>query len=514
MSYGSANHNNRQYFERKTLPASRAKSSPKSFVASKSELGSPVPHVLIVEDDEASGAQLEAVYLHNNYTVSVVRRAEDALLKLAGLNVDLCVTDLRLPGMSGVDWVKHIRAHHPDVPVIVITGYGDIEIATDVLKLGVRDFFTKPFSLAAMKESTESILQEVQLVTEIRHLRRSLKEFYNFGGMISKTPAMHELFETIRSVSDTDLTVTVEGETGTGKELVARAIHSLSNRRLKPFIAINCAGVMESLLESELFGYERGAFTGAEFARPGKLELANGGTLFLDEIASMSLNMQSKLLRVLEERQLYRLGATRPVQVDMRVIAASNVRLQDLLAEKKMREDFFYRIHVIPIELIPLRQRREDIPLLVQNFLHHHPVAVKKCINRISELPLSRLMAHSWPGNIRELQNVLERAIVREKSRVLTEVDVPYQREVLQLQDGRVNRHGPLRQWLREQEKQYLIEKLALHGGQLEETARSCHVGLRTLFRKMRRHGLDRLQFQQRASDVVRLAPPGEKSDA
>lgn len=457
----------------------------------------PVPHILVVDDDETASAQLKAVFLHNNYTATVVHRAEDALPRLAEMDIDLCVTDLRLPGMGGVDLVKHIRTNYPDVPVIVITGYGDIEVATDVLKLGAIDFFTKPFSLAAIKESTESALRNARLFTEIRHLRRSLKEFYNFGGMLSKTPAMHELFETIRGVSDTDLTVCVEGETGTGKELVARTIHSLSSRRTKPFIAINCAGIMETLLESELFGYERGAFTGADHARPGKIELANGGTLFLDEIESISLNMQAKLLRVLEDRMVHRLGASRAVEVDMRVITASNLKLQDLVAQKKMRADFFFRIHVISLELIPLRERLEDIPLLVQDFLHHHPVAIQKGITRVSERALDRLMNHSWPGNVRELQHVLERAIVRERSEVLTNVFLPETRNIDAPRAARVSQDLPLRQWLRQQEKQYLIDKLALYGGRIDVTARNCRVGVRTLFRKMRYYGLDKKQFEQ-----------------
>jgi two-component system response regulator AtoC len=335
-----------------------------------------------------------------------------------------------------------------------------------------------------------------------------LKEFYNFGGMLSKTPAMHEVFETIRSVANTNTTVVVEGETGTGKELVAKALHNLSARRLKPLMAINCAGFVESLLESELFGYERGAFTGADHARPGKIELANGGTLFLDEIESISLNMQAKLLRVLEDRVVQRLGARRAVEIDMRVIAASNLRLHDLVAQKKMREDFYHRINVIVIELMPLRERLDDIPLLVQDLLHHHPVAIQKGITQISKRALERLMGYYWPGNIRELQNVIERAIVLEKSKVIREVNLPAWRSGNKDSVDKIPLDMPFRQWIREQEKQYLIRKLSLFGGRIELTASSCSMGVRTLCRKMRTYGLDRREFAREASRAVPLANP------
>ena len=460
-------------------------------------LTQPTPHILVVDDDELTCQELKGIYRHNGYKVTVAHCAEEALTRLAESDIDLSVIDIRLPGMSGAELVKNIRANYPEVPVIVITGHGDIETAIDVLKLGASDYFAKPFSLAAIQESTRIVLQKAQVFTEIRHLRRSLKEFYNFGGMVSKTPAMHRVFEIIQTVAGTDMTVVVEGETGTGKELVARTIHDLSPRRMKPFIAINCAGFVESLLESELFGYEKGAFTGADQARPGKIELANGGTLFLDEIESISLNMQSKLLRVLEERAVQRLGSSRAVEVNMRVIAASNVKLPALLAQKKMRKDFYYRINVISIELLPLRKRLEDIPLLVQDFLRHHPVAMQKGITKISQQALDHLMRYSWPGNIRELQNVLERTIVLEKSEVISEVNLPKPRSYNQWDARGGTEEIPFHQWIKEQEKQYLIRKLSLFGGRIDLTAKSCCMGVRTLSRKIHFYGINKKQFCQ-----------------
>jgi len=458
-------------------------------------LAQPTPHILVVDDDEIVCQELKESYSQNHYIVTVADSAEEALPKLAELDIDLCVIDIRLPGMSGVELVKHIRVNYPELPVIVITGHGDIGTAIDVLKLGASDYFSKPFSLAAIQESTQLALRKAQISTEIRHLRRSLKESYDFGGMVSRTPAMHKVFEIIRTVAGTDTTVVVEGETGTGKELVARIIHDLSPRRKGPFIAINCAGFVESLLESELFGYEKGAFTGADQARPGKIELANGGTLFLDEIESISLNMQSKLLRVLQDRVVQRLGASRAVEVNMRVIAASNIKLQELLEKKRMRKDFHYRINVISIELPPLRKRLEDIPLLVQDFLNHHPVAIQKGVTSISQQALDCLMRYSWPGNIRELQNVLERSVVLTKLDVITEVSLPKSRSYHEWDGDNVSQEISLHQWVQEQEKRYLIRKLLLFGGRVDRTAKSCSVGVRTLSRKMRFYGLDKRKF-------------------
>jgi two-component system response regulator HydG len=301
------------------------------------------------------------------------------------------------------------------------------------------------------------------------------------------------------------MTVLVEGETGTGKELVARAIHFQSARREGPFVTINCAGLPETLLESELFGYERGAFTGAERATAGKIELAQGGTLFLDEIESMSLNMQSKLLRVLEDQKIQRLGGNRNIHIDMRVIAATNVPLESLVAEKQMRNDFYYRISVIPIHIVPLRQRCQDIPLLVADFLHQHPLAVQKRITGISRRAMERLIQYPWPGNVRELQNVLEKALVLTKSRVIENVDLP-KSLIPARQDGNVTSASfPLSHWLKEQEKQYLIRQLEFFGGKINLTAKSSGLGVRTLCRKMRLYGLDKKCFRSNASEPLSL---------
>jgi len=460
-------------------------------------------HILVVDDDPIISQQLERLYALSNYRVTVVTLAEKALELLEDQDVDLVVTDIRLPGISGVELTERILVRWGDIPVIVITGFAEIDEAVNVLKLGVSDYIVKPFGAAAIQESTQVALQKASLFAEIRHLRRTLRERFEFGGIISKTPEMHGVFETIRMVAPTDSTVIVEGETGTGKELVASAVHHYSMRRQGPYVTINCGGLPETLLESELFGYQRGAFTGADQARAGKIELADGGTLFLDEIENMPLSMQVKLLLVLNDKRVQRLGSNQWMHVDMRVIAASNVPLKELLAQGKMRSDFFYRINVIRIQLLPLRQRLDDIPILVEDFLRHHPVALKKKITGISPSALASLMRYHWPGNIRELHNVLEKAVIFAKSRVLNARDLdvdftPHNED----SNKNISTELSLYHWIQEQEKEYLINMLKRFRGRIDRTAKSCGVDVRTLHRKLQLHGLDKKTFSQSALET------------
>jgi DNA-binding NtrC family response regulator len=465
------------------------------------------PNILVVDDDDGVRDLMVRRYRHSGYSAVGVSSSEEALELLADGNIDLVITEINLPGVSGADLIAHIQENCPDVPVIAITAYSNIDIAIKVLKLGAADFVVKPFDLGAVQESTRVALEKTRVYMEIRHLRRGLKNGSEFGGMLSKTAEMHRMFEIIRMVAPTEMTVSIEGETGTGKELVASAVHYHSGRRDKPFVTINCAGFPESLLESELFGYERGAFTGAVQAKAGKIELAHGGTLFLDEIESISVVMQGKLLRVLEDQKVQRLGGSADIHVDMRVITATNVPLKQLVAEGKMRSDFYYRVNVIPIHLIPLQQRKVDIPLLVQDFLHRHPVAARKGITSISKQAMRRLLDYSWPGNIRELQNVLERAIVLNAGRTIEHVDLPEVSFETHPSQGGNAFNAPLNQWLQEKEKEYLSQKLDDFGGNVGLTARSCRIGVRTLSRKMRAYGIDKKVFKQK-SDAAKAIPP------
>jgi len=463
-----------------------------------------VSHILVVDDDVTICEQLARLYTYNRHKVTVAGRAEQALRLLEKEDIDLVVTDIRLPGISGVELTQLILERWTDVPVIVMTAYGEIETAVEVLKLGASDYLVKPFGAAAIQESTRLALEKAKIFTEIRHLRRYLRDKCGFGGMLSKTPEMHRVFETIRRVAPTNSTVIIDGETGTGKELVASAIHQQSVRRNGPFVTINCAGIPETLLESELFGYEQGAFTGADQARPGKIELAHGGTLFLDEIESMPLTMQSKLLLVLNNQKVQRLGSSRWTTVDMRVIAATNVPLRELVAAGQMRTDIYYRLNVISIRLIPLRQRLQDIPLLVQDFLHHHPISLQKKINSATRQVMDRLMNYDWPGNIRELQNILENAIVLARSRVIEEIDLFDETAEAEVKKLASPENSSLEDWIKSQEKEYLITKLHAFGGRIDKTARSCGVDVRTLHRKMRIYGLDKKVFNRK--QLVRLS--------
>jgi DNA-binding NtrC family response regulator len=456
-----------------------------------------VPHILVVDDDPTICDQLKRLYTYDGHKVTITGRAEEALELLQKDDIDLVITDIRLPGLSGVKLTQHILERWTDVPVIVMTGHGEIETAVEVLKLGASDYLVKPFAAAAIQESTRVALEKARAFTEIRYLRRYLKDKCGFGGMLSKTPEMHRVFEIIRRVSPTNSTVVIEGETGTGKELVASAIHQQSPRRDGPFITINCAGFPETLLESELFGYERGAFTGADQTRPGKIELAHGGTLFLDEIENMPLPMQSKLLLVLNNQNVQRLGSSQWTRVDMRVIAATNVPLRDLVANGEMRSDIYYRLNVISIRLIPLRQRLQDIPLLLQDFLHHHPISLQKKITSAAPQVMDQLMRYPWPGNIRELQNILEKAIVLARSRVIEEIDLSDSSPDDQVKKEQIPENFPLVQWIRAQEKEYLISKLQVFAGRIDLTARSCGVDVRTIHRKMRLYGLNKNSFNR-----------------
>lgn len=455
------------------------------------------PNILVVDDEPIIAQQLERLFVQIGYKVESVDSGEDALKRLQKGDVDLIVTDIKLPGLSGVELTKTTRQLHPDVPVIVMTGYAEIGTAVEVLKLGASDYIMKPFTAASIQESVEIVLEKARVFTEIRHLRRDLKDQCEFGGMLSRTPEMHRVFEIIRMVSATDMTVVIDGETGTGKELVASAIHHQSPRRQGPFVTINCAGVPETLLESELFGHERGAFTGADQAKPGKIELAQGGTLFLDEIESIPLSMQAKLLLVLQNQKIQRLGGSRWFQIDMRVIAATNVPLKELVSKGDMRSDFYYRINVIPIHLVPLRQRLEDVPLLVQDFIHQHPVARRKGITGVSKAAINCLMEYQWPGNIRELQNILERAIVLAKGKIIEKIEVSGDTFQAQLDGKDISPTSSLNDWLNEQEKRYLVYKLESLGGRINLTAKSCGIDVKSLYRKMKVHGLDKKMFRK-----------------
>jgi DNA-binding NtrC family response regulator len=456
-------------------------------------------NVLIVEDHDQLREQLGRFYQEEGYQVATAASGEEALDKLAQEKFAIVVSDVKMPGIDGFQLARHIREKSPDTDIILITAFGNIKQAVEAMKLGASDYITKPFQPEAIRLVSAKLIERRRLLQEVRELRERVQDEHKFENILSKSPKMLKVFDLIRSLAETDSGVMITGETGTGKELVARAIHNLSRRKAKQFVAINCGAFPDTLLESELFGYEKGAFTGAVQSRAGKIEVADGGTLFLDEIETMAAPMQVKLLRVLQEREVERLGGNRKVKVDMRVIGATNVDLSLCLARGTLREDFYYRINVIPVQLPPLRERLEDLPLLIEYILGRHPVAREREIRQVSSRVLDQMLAYHWPGNIRELENILERAIVKCTGGALEEVDLPVPpQRVLDMQfvNGSSGGDMSLKQYLATSEKDYLRSLLIKYKGGIGPTAKEANVDNKTLYRKMRRHGLHKESFK------------------
>src|SRR5437870_6777229 len=389
-------------------------------------------HLLLVEDEAALREAVAEQLTDRGYHVEQADSGETAVERLADFAFDIIITDLRLPGIDGSAVVEAAVERYPDIIAIVITGYGTVKDAVEAIKRGARDFVSKPFQIDELLHVLDSALEQRRLRSENAYLRAQLEERYKFEqGIVGKSRPMARLFQLLETVAATSSTILVTGETGSGKEVVARAIHQHSPRRMQRFVALNCSAIPETLLEAELFGHVRGAFTGAVGNRQGRLEQAHKGTLFLDEVGTMSGGLQMKLLRVLQEREFERIGDTHSIKVDVRVIAATNSDLKKMVAEGQFREDLYYRLNVIPIELPPLRDRKEDIPLLVQHFLKkyageahrlpHPDVRIANPESRpgtanaremsVSQQAMRCLMSYSWPGNVRQLENAIERAV-------------------------------------------------------------------------------------------------------
>ncbi len=371
----------------------------------------PPKHLLIVDDEKALREAIAERLSDHGFAVEQADNGEDALHRLADFAFDILITDLRLPGIDGRQVLEAALERYPDIIAIVITGYGTVKDAVDAIKQGAADFITKPFQFDALLHVLSSAMEQRRLKSENAYLRSQLEERYRIDGLVGQSAVMRDLFHLLETVAATSSTVLITGETGTGKELAARAIHHNSARRSQRFVAINCSAIPETLLEAELFGHVRGAFTGAVANRQGRFEQAHKGTLFLDEVGTMSPALQAKLLRVLQEREFERVGDSHPIKVDVRVIAATHSDLQALVRDGAFREDLYYRLNVIPVQLPPLRERRDDIPLLVQHFLQRLSADLGHAPATVSQEAMRRLMAYHWPGNVRQLENVVERAI-------------------------------------------------------------------------------------------------------
>ena len=378
--------------------------------------------VLVVEDEEKLRRVIELQLKTAGYEVEQVGSAE-AALKLAD-QADVILTDLRLPGQSGLDLLTNLRSQDSHTPIIVMTAFGSIETAVEAMKAGAVDFLPKPFSLDHLMTVVEKALELRTLRAENRELRAELGQRYEFDNIVGRSEAMREIFTTVDRVAPTRATVLLCGESGVGKDLIARAIHHHSPRSNRPFVKINCTALPENLMESELFGYEKGAFTGANTTKPGKFEQADTGTVFLDEIGDVPASIQVKLLRILQEREFERLGSNKTRQIDVRVLAATNVDLRAALEQGTFREDLYYRLNVLPINIPALRERKEDIPFLATHFVKKLRKDLGSPVESISDGAMERLLAYHWPGNVRELENVLERSMVLASGPVLEASDV------------------------------------------------------------------------------------------
>ena len=415
--------------------------------------------------------------------------AREAVEKARATDYAIYFIDLKMPGgMDGIETMMQVRRQHPEASIIIITAYATVDTAITAMKEGAQEYIVKPCNPEEISLLVSRIIKVKNLQRENTILRKKLARQYSFDDVISKNPRMQEIFQLAHEIASLRSTVLIQGESGTGKEMVARAIHHAGDRAAKPFVAVSCAALAETLLESELFGHEKGAFTGAAQQKRGKFEMAHGGTIFLDEIGDISPKLQVDLLRVLQERSFYRVGGSEEVRVDVRVIAATHVNLQEAVAAGHFRDDLFYRLNVIEIRIPPLRDRREDVPLLARHFLERLSHELGKEIGDISESGLRVLMDHNWPGNVRELENAIERAMVTCRGRILTDEDFAF-----------LAHNGAARSWtipagatLQEMEKQLIVATLQRTDGNIKESASILGIDRSTLYEKIKKYEIPR----------------------
>lgn len=447
--------------------------------------------VLVVEDDESIRRVLEFQLTEAGHAVTSLQDGESAAQYVAASDVDCVLTDVRMPGISGIDLLRRIGAVQPETPVIVLTAFGDMETAVEALRAGAFDYLTKPYNRDQMLATVAKALRFGAAISENRRLKRAFHERYRIENVVGESEAMRRVLDMAERVAETDVTVLLTGESGTGKEMIARGIHLASPRANGPFVAINCAAIPESLIESELFGHRKGSFTGATSDATGTVEAASGGTLFLDEIGSMPLGLQPKLLRVLEQREVVRLGESSPRAIDVRVIAASNRDLGAMVGMHEFREDLYFRLAVVPIELPPLRNRREDIPLLAAHLLAQSLERHRRSGIRLDRSVIEALASHDWPGNVRELANVIERMVVLARTEVLSLDDLPeaignrsrhVAGVVLEVPEDGVS--------LDDVERELLRLALERHDGNQTRAARFLRITRSALIYRMQKHGL------------------------
>jgi DNA-binding NtrC family response regulator len=437
--------------------------------------------ILIVDDELVVRDSLDRWFTAEGYETKAVARARDAL-EPANQEWDLALLDIKMPGMDGMELEARLKEADPDLIVIMMTGYATVETAVQALKHGAYDYLTKPVDADELSHLVAKALEHRKTKREVVRLQENIKEIFPHTKLIGKSPAIQRVTEMIETVAPTDSTVLITGESGTGKEVVARAIHAAGPRRLMPMVTIHCGALTETLLESELFGHERGAFTGAQFRKKGKFEIADGGTVFLDEISDISLKTQTDLLRVLQEKEIVRVGGTQPIHVDFRAIAATNKELEALVQAGSFRPDLYYRLHVVTINLPALRERREDIPLLVEHFIARLCASMNRQeVPQVAPESMDLLIRYHWPGNVRELENAVERALVIGRGRELRPTDFSFQLQAATPPNGRT---------LDEVERAHIEHVWSQSAGNHSQAARTLGIDRTTLHKKLKRYGL------------------------
>lgn len=453
-------------------------------------------HILVVDDDPEIRETMTTLLTMNGYTVTTVANGPSAIEQVKRDKFHMVITDLMLPQMNGIDVVKNIREIDSAMQCIVITGYATVTTAVEAMKAGAFDYLMKPFNSSEVLMLIRRALEFQSLQVENQQLKKNLEGRYRFDNLIGGSDGIKKVCALIEKVSETDSTILILGESGTGKELVARTIHYNSPRKSKPLIPINCGAIPENLLESELFGHEKGAFTGASSTRIGRFELADGGTVFLDEIGEMSPTLQVKLLRVLQQREFERVGGTKTIKVDVRIIAATNINLEKAVAEGRFREDLYYRLNVIPIAIPPLRERLEDIPLLAEHFLNHFNRSKKKQMKGFSPEAMDFLLSYRWPGNIRELENLIERLIILKGEGIIDSEDLPEKIMTVRgsdsiacisIPDSGIN----LKDMVEEFENNLIVQALQKAQGVKNRAAQLLSLNRTTLVEKLKKKKLD-----------------------
>jgi DNA-binding NtrC family response regulator len=463
------------------------------------------PLILVVDDDASQRRLLEFWLKEEGYTVIAAADGNAGLREFENQSPALVISDIRMPGLGGLDLLGRIKAASPDTPVILITAFGTVADAVDAMKFGAADYVLKPVNADELKLNVRRALEHRQLVDENRYLRDFADTAFRFENIIGASKKMRNIFDVSLQVARRDSTVLLTGESGTGKELLAKALHQNSLRASKPFITVNCGAIPENLIESELFGHRKGSFTGALADRTGKFEAANQGTVFLDEIGELPINLQVRLLRVIQEREIDKIGYPKPIPINVRIIAATNRNLRAQIEDSQFREDLFYRLSVVTIELPPLRERRDDIPLLLQHFFKKHSVRYQLTTPTLTDETLDVLTRYEWPGNVRELENVVESLVVLGKSDVIRSEDLPQHLRnaksrisaiSLKLPDEGIS--------LEEIEKEIIVQALEKHQGNQTRTARYLNISRKTLIYRMEKFGL------MTASDGEPSAVPAE----